>query len=193
MTAHANERISDVSPSARGSSSESKYDKLCRVLFFIAITKSSFTPEHILYKHSIFTDKPILADIVTFMYAAFVSIGWFLIWGERAYRTQEMGQPPMYSNINYHLLSFKKRHPKKFTCALWLVFFLAYTVLTVLIWLVQLIFRKGNVFQMILQLIILDIAIALVNVAIAFTFEIYLSQKAAIEIRDEGLNNLDTA
>ena len=82
MTAHANERISDVSPSARGSSSESKYDKLCRVLFFIAITKSSFTPEHILYKHSIFTDKPILADIVTFMYAAFVSIGWFLIWGE---------------------------------------------------------------------------------------------------------------
>lgn len=46
---------------------------------------------------------------------------------------------------------------------------------------------------MILQLIILDIAIALVNVAIAFTFEIYLSQKAAIEIRDEGLNNLDTA
>lgn len=193
MTAHANERISDVSPSARGSSSESKYDKLCRVLFFIAITKSSFTPEHILYKHSIFTDKPILADIVTFMYAAFVSIGWFLIWGERAYRTQEMGQPPMYSNINYHLLSFKKRHPKRFTCTLWLVFFLAYAVLTVSIWIVQLIFRKGNAFQMISQLIVLDIAIALINVAIAFGFEVYLAHKAAIENSDNDLNDLSSA
>ena len=193
MTAHANERISDVSPSAGGSSSESKYDKLCRVLFFITITKSSFTPEHILYKHSIFTDKPILADIVTFMYAAFVSIGWFLIWGERACRTQEMNQPPMCSNINYSLLSFKKRHPKRFTCTLWLVFFLAYAVLTVSIWIVQLIFRKGNAFQMISQLIVLDIAIALINVAIAFGFEVYLAHKAAIENSDNDLNDLSSA
>ena len=46
---------------------------------------------------------------------------------------------------------------------------------------------------MISQLIVLDIAIALINVAIAFGFEVYLAHKAAIENSDNDLNDLSSA
>lgn len=182
MAADINESDSHVPIIASESNSESKYYKLCRVTFIVLVIRDSLIPQYILYKRSTLADKPYLA----FAYAAFVSVGWFLIWGERAYRTQERGQSSRCTNANCPLLRFKKEQPKNFTYTFWLIFFLAYAVLTIFIWIVQLFFRKDNVPKISSRLIILDIIILSFNVVIAHSFNVYFSHNATVEIHDDS-------